>query len=127
MSPIRASERARYPKDWKRIRATILMRAVNGEYSQCECEGECGLHRDHPGPRRCVEIHGAPAMWAKGRICLTVAHLNHTPEDNRPENLRAWCQRCHLRYDAAHHAANARETRARKKLESQPTFAGVAS
>ena len=42
---------------------------------------------------------------------LTVAHLNHTPEDCRPENLRAWCSACHLRYDAKHHA----ETRRKKK------------
>jgi 5-methylcytosine-specific restriction endonuclease McrA len=35
------------------------------------------------------------------RIVLTVAHLNHTPEDCRDENLKALCQRCHNRYDAA--------------------------
>jgi hypothetical protein len=31
---------------------------------------------------------------------LTVAHLNHDPQDCRDENLKAFCQRCHLRYDA---------------------------
>jgi hypothetical protein len=36
------------------------------------------------------------------RIVLTVAHLDHTPENCDPSNLRAWCQRCHNRYDAAH-------------------------
>ena len=35
-------------------------------------------------------------------IVLTVAHLNHLPEDNRPENLAALCQQCHNRHDAAH-------------------------
>jgi len=34
-------------------------------------------------------------------IILTVAHLNHTPEDCRDRNLRALCQRCHFAYDAA--------------------------
>ena len=29
----------------------------------------------------------------------------------RDENLRALCQRCHLRYDAKHHAKNAARTR----------------
>lgn len=50
-----------------------------------------------------------PIRWFV--IVLTVAHLNHVPEDCRPENLQALCQACHLRHDAAHHAANARRTR----------------
>lgn len=44
-------------------------------------------------------------------IVLTIAHLNHQPEDCRPENLRAWCQRHHLAYDLEHHQANAQATR----------------
>lgn len=44
-------------------------------------------------------------------VVLTIAHLDHVPENCDPENLRAWCQRCHLRYDAAHHAATANQTR----------------
>lgn len=34
------------------------------------------------------------------RFRLTVAHLNHRPEDCSPKNLRALCAPCHLRYDA---------------------------
>ena len=45
------------------------------------------------------------------KVVLTIAHLNHTPEDCRPENLRALCQRCHNRYDAKHRA----ETRKNNK------------
>jgi hypothetical protein len=44
-------------------------------------------------------------------IVLTVAHLNHEPEDCRESNLRAWCQRHHLAYDHEHHQANAQATR----------------
>ena len=33
------------------------------------------------------------------RFVLTVAHLNHRPEDCRPENLKALCAPCHLEYD----------------------------
>jgi hypothetical protein len=109
--PIKPENAGRYPKDWKRISAAIRERAGN----RCECEGECGLHRDHPGPRRCCELNGEPAKWAKGKVVLTVAHLNHQPEDCRPENLKAMCQRCHLRYDQEHHQRNAHETRRRKK------------
>lgn len=35
------------------------------------------------------------------RFTLTVAHLNHQPEDCRPENLKALCAPCHLRYDTS--------------------------
>ena len=34
---------------------------------------------------------------------LTVAHLDHAPEHNTPDNLRAFCQRCHLNYDREYH------------------------
>lgn len=111
MSPIKPENRARYPKDWREISARIRARAGD----RCECEGECGLHRTNPGPRRCNERHGTPATWARGKVGLTVAHLNHLPEDCRPENLKAMCQRCHLRYDRDHHAASARKTRAAKR------------
>lgn len=34
------------------------------------------------------------------KIVLTVAHLDHTPENCADENLKALCQKCHNRYDA---------------------------
>lgn len=87
--PIRPENRDRYPKNWKQIRAAILERAHN----RCEF---CG-----------VENHTMrlnPKTGKEARIVLTVAHLNHEPEDCRPENLRALCQRCHNQYDAKHRA-----------------------
>lgn len=117
--PIRPSERARYPQNWRQISEGIRARAEG----RCECQGECGLHRTTPGPRRCVERHGEPAKWAKGKVVLTVAHLDHQPENCDPENLRAMCQRCHLRYDHDHHQANARATR-RGRLAHRDLFEG---
>jgi hypothetical protein len=49
-------------------------------------------------------------------IVLTVAHLNHEPEDCRPENLAAMCQRHHLAYDAQHHKQTAYTTRKRATM-----------
>ena len=109
--PIKPENKGRYPKDWKRISAAIRDRAEG----RCECAGECGLHRTTPGPRRCVERHGEPAKWAKGNVVLTVAHLDHQPENCAPENLKAMCQRCHLRYDHQHHMKNAHATRRSRK------------
>ncbi len=98
--PIRREMREHYPANWKAIVRKIHARAEH----RCECEGECGLHRTNPGPRRCTETQAQPAKWAKGKIVLTVAHLNHDPRDCRDENLKSMCQRCHLRYDVDHHA-----------------------
>lgn len=113
--PIKPENAARYPADWKVISGRI--RARSG--GQCECDGECGLHRTNPGPRRCIERHGEPARWAKGKVILTVAHLNHQPEDCRDENLKAMCQRCHNRYDVPHRRKNRAATHRAKKQNGE--------
>jgi hypothetical protein len=123
----------RYPKDWKQISLRIRERSGN----RCECEGECGLHRTNPGPRRCCERNGEKAKWAKGKVILTVAHLGvpkpdgtpgdpHDKLDVRDENLKAMCQRCHLRYDLKEHMKNAANTRRRKKLKHEPMLPAFA-
>ena len=101
-------DKSLYPKNWKQI--SDFIRFKRAEY-RCECTGECGLHKTTPGPRRCVEIHGQSAKWAKGKVILTVAHLNHKPQDCRRKNLKAMCQRCHLRYDHKLHMVNSARTR----------------
>lgn len=114
--PIRPSERARYPKDWKAISSRIRERSGG----QCECYGECGIPHTTPGPRRCAEQNGTPGKEMRGKVVLTVAHLDHQPENCENGNLRAMCQRCHLRYDLPHHQKNARATREAKKGPALP-------
>ena len=93
--PIKPENKGRYPKNWKEIRQQILQCANN----RCEF---CG-RENHS-----MVDNGHGKMI---KVVLTIAHLNHTPEDCRPENLRALCQRCHNRYDAKHRA----ETRKNNK------------
>ena len=47
-------------------------------------------------------------------IVLTIAHLDHVPENCDPSNLKAMCQKCHLAYDSEHHRVNAWKTRRAK-------------
>lgn len=103
--------RGRYPRNWPAIVREIRTRAGD----RCECMGECGLHRTTPGPRRCVEINGRPANWARGKVILTTAHLCHNPRCARRAHLRSLCQRCHLRYDLPLHRENAARTRDAKR------------
>ena len=107
-------DRTKYPDDWESRSDRIRFDRAGG---RCECEGECGLHRTHPGPRRCTERHGQPADWANGLIVLTVAHLDHDTTHNDDNNLKAMCQRCHLRYDQLYHQQNSyRRRRAGKAI-----------
>lgn len=95
--PIKPENKGRYPANWKQIRETILQRANNC----CEfCGVQNHTYRLNPFTGKTV------------RIVLTVAHLDHTPENCSPENLRALCQRCHNRYDAEHR----KETRKQSKV-----------
>lgn len=86
-------ERERYPEDW----VSIALRKKEAAGWKCE---RCG--RQCRKPREPFDTH---------RNTLTVAHLNHMPEDVSPENLCAMCAPCHLRYDAAHHAETRRKRR----------------
>lgn len=122
--PIKAENRHRYPADWPKVRARILERA---RY-RCEHPGCLAAQRAlgywHAGawvplPRALhdVGVNGPCTIQTKEgplkiiRIVLTVAHLDHQPENCADENLRAWCQRHHLAYDQAHHRETAYTTR----------------
>ena len=136
--PIKPDQRARYPKDWKAISHAAKERAGwRCQHAGCVArQYSIGIwHRPDGGEHRWAEQYAPPATHAEARqlaaeafwevqhvggekltiIVLTVAHLNHTPEDCRPENLAAMCQRHHLAYDAAHHASNAYMTRRAKR------------
>lgn len=107
--PIKAENRARYPKEWKQIVARIRERSGN------RCEGS-------PMYPLCNVGNGERHPSTGSIVVLTVAHLDHQPENCADDNLRHWCQRCHLTYDAKHHASNARATRARKSGQIQLDF-----
>lgn len=95
--PIRKENRDRYPASWREISARIRNERAQG---QCECEGECG--HDHYG--RCPAENGGRDPISGNRVVLTVAHLDHVPENCDDDNLRAFCQRCHNAYDAPERA-----------------------
>ena len=51
------------------------------------------------------------------KVVLATAHLDHNPSNNRPRNLRAFCQRCHMLNDRDEHLRRRRITlRMRKAL-----------
>lgn len=101
--PIRPENKSRYPKNWKQIRQQILERAGN----RCEF---CGVENHSEVPRY---RSGRGVIMVK--VVLTIAHLDHTPENCDPSNLRALCQKCHNSYDAKHRAETRSWVRAYQK------------
>jgi 5-methylcytosine-specific restriction endonuclease McrA len=97
----RRAQRARYPRNWKQISRSVITRAGY----RCEV---CGAEQGKPNP-----VSGS-------KVILGVAHLDHRPENVLPDNLRAWCQRSHLRYDHPHHLAQIRANRLARLAASPP-------
>ena len=64
--------------------------------------------------QQCGAVHGQPHPTNGKDTVMTCAHLDHDEANCDPSNLRSLCAPCHLRYDAAHHAATAAATRRAK-------------
>jgi 5-methylcytosine-specific restriction endonuclease McrA len=119
-------ERERYPSDWNLIAKQIR------EDSHWQCQG-CGKPCRKPREaiadfesriepvwtKTLVEIIcddslGVVARYRPRRFLLTVAHLDQEPSNNSPENLKALCAPCHLRYDTEFRGYNRRRKRERE-------------
>ena len=104
--PIKPENRNRYPANWStEIRPKILERAGNcceGSPAYPDCRAPNGAMRNNRTGEFAVDDEDI-TEWAwlelpMTRIVLTVGHLDHQPENCDPDNLRAWCQRCHRAY-----------------------------
>lgn len=103
--PIRAENRARYPKDWA-VRS-YFVRFIRAR-GRCEW---CGAE------------HGMPHPVTGSKVVLTTAHIfDDRPEASSLLNLAALCQKCHLTHDAKQHATTARNTR-RARMATGDLFA----
>jgi hypothetical protein len=126
--PIKPENRDRYPANWKDLSAAVkdaqgwrcgfcnlkhgerICRGT-GENAETFQDADGYVHDANTGARlgrvRMGDYEGS--KWVT--VVLTTAHLDHRPENCDSANLKALCQRCHLRYDAEHHRRNAQATR----------------
>jgi 5-methylcytosine-specific restriction endonuclease McrA len=82
-----------YHPKWSLIRRLILKRANNA------CEGS-------PKYPECRAKNREPHPHSHSLVVLTIAHLDHNRENNKFNNLKAMCQRCHLSHDIEYHIFN---------------------
>lgn len=79
-----------YHPKWSLISRLIRFKRAN---NLCEW---CGAENYKPHP-----VTGS-------KVVLTVAHIDRNKSNNRFENLKALCQRCHLSHDLPQHINNRR-------------------
>ncbi|MEM9805750.1 MAG: HNH endonuclease [Cyanobacteria bacterium P01_D01_bin.56] len=104
-------DRSLYPDNWDEI-ATQIKTEANWVCTDCgrPCrrsgESEYDLFQRLPSQWLVdwyetvdSEEFGEVDIEKPGRFILTVAHLNHRPEDCDRSNLKALCSVCHCRYD----------------------------
>lgn len=141
--PIKPENKARYPADWKAIRARALERAkLKCEHPRCQAQqydagywarwggddtpvwSRLSAHASYADAKQAAAEHSFARFGdgpvPKGEapiivVVLTVAHLDHQPENCDPANLRSYCQRHHLAHDHTHHLASAAATRRARK------------
>ncbi len=117
--PIRPEYRWLYPIDWPQLSGLIRFERAKGRCEGCGrphgrviChlrdgrwwDPERGAWRDGQG--RVLRRLGADnllALVTTTRVVLAAAHRDHDPTNNRPRNLSALCQRCHLLHDREEH------------------------
>ena len=130
--PIAREHRWLYPIDWRELSAVIRFDRAKGRCEHCgRPHGREIVHlgdgtwwddtrarwRDGRGrgvrslPSPTAMVHAEPGLagippprpFRRTRVILASAHVNHDPSDNRPRNLAALCQACHMRHDAGEH------------------------
>ncbi|WP_210528512.1 hypothetical protein [Rubellimicrobium arenae] len=130
--PIAPEHRWYYPIDWRELSDLIRFTRAQSRCEHCGrphgqdvthlgngtwWDKACSTWRDGRGKR--VPKLPPPQVFEAGqpsftgippaprlpvtRVVLASAHLDHDPGNNRPRNLAALCQRCHMLHDAQEH------------------------
>ena len=103
--PISPDNALLYPPNWFEISQEVKLAAG------WACVGS-------PMYPDCRAEHGKPHPVTGSIVVITVGHLDHNPANcDAKTNLRAWCQRCHVTYDAKQHAL-ASLTRKQRELRA---------
>ena len=118
--PIRREHRWFYPIDWAQLSAVIRFRRAQGRCERCRrphgglvyhlgdgrwWDEQASTWRNGKGRalRRLAPPNRLGQPLKSTRVFLACAHVDHDTVNNRPRNLKALCQRCHMLHDKAEH------------------------
>lgn len=123
--PIKSELRWFYPIDWPEISRRVRFERAGGRCETCArphrrsvrvlpdgrwFDGDRNVWRDGAGLEAAwPDVLEAIRIRATF-VVLAAAHLDHDPTNNKPENLRSLCQRCHMIHDRPHHLERRRVT-----------------
>jgi hypothetical protein len=135
--PIKPENRKRYPPNWKEISKDIRFNRAKNRCEVCGvknyavgywedgkfCPTGGNIIHDSAGRgelpfKEAKELVNHCNDWCDDNlivIVLTVAHLDHKPENCDYSNLKAMCQKCHNKYDSKHR----KQTIKKSKLKGQ--------
>lgn len=129
--PIRRELKGFYPIDWKELSRVVRFERAGGRCEACGrphgrdvwhlgdgrwFDTDAGKWRDGQGRAvDWIDYRDYRGELRQTRIVLAAAHLNHDPTDNRPRNLKALCQRCHMLHDKKEHRRQRRLTYRRRR------------
>lgn len=117
--PIRPDQRRLYPIDWRQLSRQVRFERARGRCEQCRrphmrhvdhlgdgiwWDADEGCWRDGTGTALTTSpVGNITHTLRRTYVVLACAHLDHDPSNNRPGNLAALCQRCHMLHDREEH------------------------
>lgn len=123
-------DKTKYPPNWNEISRKIRVERAGNQCEWCGAPNGRYILRDNDDPAKFTvvpdpisqeqfyAIFGGKHITEMSKIIkviLTIAHMDHDTTHNDESNLKALCQRCHLRYDAKEHGKHAAQTRRKKR------------
>lgn len=116
---------SRYPPHWKTETVPAVLERAGNQCENCGLENGAEVHSvpikiyhngryqirrvwissesDLTRLKPLAYVNNSDCVIKTVRVVLSVAHLDHDEENHAvsSDRLRAWCQSCHLAYDAA--------------------------
>lgn len=115
-----------YPANWLTVIRPAVLKRANYRCEVCKVvNGSMGFREDNG---EFIELDQITSIYAAAykkkiiKIVISVGHVNHDTTDNRPENLKAWCQKHHLAHDKLFHAAI---RKSKRKTTLPPPFSSL--
>ncbi len=123
--PIRRELRWFYPIDWPQLSQQVRFGRAKGRCERCGrphgtvvhhlgdgrwWDEAAGTWRNGTGREVAWPAYAEYRQLRRTRVVLATAHLDHDPTNNRPRNVRALCQRCHMLHDRPEHRRRRRTT-----------------